>query len=52
VTEELLGEVIAFYRAAGTRVMNLHLAPEVLPADWPEICERLGLVKGGTLVKI
>jgi GNAT superfamily N-acetyltransferase len=53
VTEELLGEVIDFYRTAGARVMNLVLAPEVVPADWPGIRQRLGLVEqDGTGVKL
>lgn len=46
VTKDLIGEVLDFYRAAGGPVANFHLAPEVLPANWAEICEVLGLVEG------
>jgi GNAT superfamily N-acetyltransferase len=52
VTGELVGEVLDFFRAAGTPATNFHLPPEVLPADWAEICQAHGLTKGPTLVKL
>ena len=53
VTEQLVGEVIDFYRSAGARVMNLGLAPEVVPPDWAGICRRLGMVEqDGLRVKL
>lgn len=52
VTAELIGEVIGFYRVAGTPVANLHLAPDVLPGDWDEIRATYGLEPGGTIVKL
>ncbi|MFC9688998.1 GNAT family N-acetyltransferase [Kribbella sp. NPDC056951] len=47
----LIGEVIDFARGAGGDVMNFHLAPEVLPDDWAQICAEHGLTSGGTLMK-
>jgi ribosomal protein S18 acetylase RimI-like enzyme len=51
VTDELIGEVVDFYRAAGTRVANIHLAPEVIPAGWDAICAKYGIEQHGTLLK-
>jgi hypothetical protein len=42
VTEDLVGEVVDFYRGAGARVMNLGLAPEVVPPDWALQAARAG----------
>jgi hypothetical protein len=52
VTAELIGEVCGFYRSHGAAYATLEIAPDVLPADWPEICARLNLTPGGTLVKL
>jgi len=52
VTSELVGEVLDFFRAAGNPVTNFHLPPEVLPADWAEICQVHGLRQGATMVKL
>ena len=43
VTGQLLERVIAFYRAQGMPSAKLLLAPEALPADWLEVCAKLGL---------
>lgn len=51
VDSALIGEVLGFYRAAGTAAANFHLAPAVLPADWDKICAEHGLTRGATLVK-
>jgi len=47
----LIGEVLEVARAGQAGVMNFHLAPEVLPANWAEICAEHGLVAGATWVK-
>ncbi len=52
VTAQLIGQVVDFYREAGTASANLHLPPDVLPADWDEIRETYGLAPGGTVVKL
>lgn len=52
VTDELIGEVVDFYRAAGTPVVNLQLAPEVLPEDWDAICRKYGLERQTTVLKV
>ncbi|WP_344836279.1 GNAT family N-acetyltransferase [Kribbella ginsengisoli] len=52
VTAELIGEVVEFYRAAGTPIAHFNLAPDVLPADWDEIRAAYGLEAGGTVVKL
>ena len=52
MTGDLVGEVLDFYRAAGTAATNFHLPPEVLPADWAEICQVHGLRQGATMVKL
>jgi GNAT superfamily N-acetyltransferase len=52
VSSELIGEVVEFYRAAGTPAANFHLPPDVLPADWDEIRAKYGLEAGGTIVKL
>lgn len=46
VTSELIREVLDFYRAAGGPVANFHLAPDVVPPDWAEICAEHGLTQG------
>ncbi|MFB6720733.1 GNAT family N-acetyltransferase [Kribbella sp. NPDC056345] len=51
IDSALIGEILEVARAAGGRVLNFHLAPEVLPADWAEICAEYGIVAGGTWVK-
>ncbi|GAA0584890.1 GNAT family N-acetyltransferase [Kribbella sandramycini] len=51
IDSALIGEVLAFARSADARVLNFHLAPEVLPDDWDEICAEHGLTRGGTWVK-
>jgi GNAT superfamily N-acetyltransferase len=52
VTAELIDEICDFYRSEGTRVAVFQIAASQLPDDWPEICERVGLSAGGTLVKL
>lgn len=52
VTAELIGEVVDFYRDAGTVAANFHLPPAVLPTDWDEIRATYGLESGGTIVKL
>ncbi|SDP09562.1 GNAT family N-acetyltransferase [Actinacidiphila guanduensis] len=52
VTSELIAEVCAFYRAEGTPLAVLQLAPSVIPEDWAEICAREGIVGGSSWVKL
>ena len=52
VTAELIEEVCAFYRAAGTPRAVIQIAPSALPDDWAEICVKSGLVGGSTWVKL
>ncbi len=52
VTDEVVGEVVAIYRAAGEAVATLQVAPHALPEDWEDICGRHGLVRGSTWVKL
>lgn len=52
VTAELIAEVCAFYRAAGTRRATLQLAPSVIPDDWAEICAREGLTTTSSWAKL
>ncbi|WP_432132941.1 GNAT family N-acetyltransferase [Streptomyces tendae] len=52
VTADLVAEVCAFYRAEGTPVAFLQLAPSAIPEDWDDICGREGITGGSTLVKL
>ncbi|WP_328324309.1 hypothetical protein OHA70_32980 [Kribbella sp. NBC_00382] len=52
VSSELIGEVVEFYREAGTPAANFHLPPDVLPGDWDGIRAEYGLEAGGTIVKL
>jgi GNAT superfamily N-acetyltransferase len=51
IDSALIGEILETARAADARALNFHLAPEVLPANWAEICAEHGIVAGGTWVK-
>ncbi|TDD58660.1 GNAT family N-acetyltransferase [Kribbella antibiotica] len=51
IDSALLGEILDVARAAGGHALNFHLAPEVLPADWVDLCAEHGIVAGGTWVK-
>lgn len=52
VTRELVRDVLDLYRANGSAVACLQLAPAALPPDWPTICAELGLEDAGTWVKL
>ncbi|MFK3981752.1 GNAT family N-acetyltransferase [Micromonospora sp. NPDC050397] len=52
VTEKLIGEVIDFHREQGSPSARLQIAPEVLPADWDDICSAYGLTPAEQLVKL
>jgi ribosomal protein S18 acetylase RimI-like enzyme len=52
VTAALMREVTEFYRAAGTPLAVLQLAPAVLPPDWAAICAETGLEPGRHWVKL
>ncbi|EWM18390.1 LigA protein [Kutzneria sp. 744] len=52
VTAELMGEVCAFYRDAGTPKAVIQLAPTVIPEDWTEICAKQGITAGAKWVKV
>jgi hypothetical protein len=53
VTADLVQRVAAFYREHGASAARLHLLPQVLPPDWPDICARLNISDSGeVLVKL
>jgi len=53
VTAELMQRVAGFYREHGVSAALLHLPPQVLPPDWPDICARLNISDSGAgLVKL
>ncbi|WP_051798690.1 GNAT family N-acetyltransferase [Catenuloplanes japonicus] len=52
VTADLVGEMIAFFRAHGVAETGLQIAPPLLPPDWAEICARFGLTPGAPKVKL
>jgi GNAT superfamily N-acetyltransferase len=52
VTADLIEEVCAFYRDAGTPRAVIQIAPSLLPDDWAEICAKSGLVGGSSWVKL
>ncbi|WP_033344986.1 GNAT family N-acetyltransferase [Catenuloplanes japonicus] len=52
VTEDVLAEVVAFYRAARVLRASVQIAPSALPADWDEISTRHGLTAGATWMKL
>ncbi|WP_405056084.1 GNAT family N-acetyltransferase [Kribbella sp. NBC_01505] len=52
VTDELVGQILDLYGAAGVAGATLQLAPSVLPEDWQAIADRHGLVAGGQIVKL
>jgi hypothetical protein len=53
VTADLVQRVAAFYREHGASAARLHLPPQVLPPDWPDICARLNISDSGeVLVKL
>jgi GNAT superfamily N-acetyltransferase len=52
VTAELIREVCDFYRAEKTPQAAFQIAPALLPEEWPEICEREGIVAESSLVKL
>ncbi|MCE7011057.1 hypothetical protein LWC34_50880 [Kibdelosporangium philippinense] len=43
VTGELIESLLDFYRAEGSPLAVLQIAPEILPDDWPEICAKFGI---------
>ncbi|MFI5735360.1 GNAT family N-acetyltransferase [Kribbella sp. NPDC051587] len=51
IDSALIGEILDVARAGNGRVLNFHLPPQVLPANWAEICAEHGIVAGGTWVK-
>jgi GNAT superfamily N-acetyltransferase len=52
VTDDLIREILDFYREQGNAVATVQLAPSVLPADWPQIIARHDLRPGGQIVKL
>jgi GNAT superfamily N-acetyltransferase len=52
VTARLVEEVCDFYRAARTPQAGFQIAPAFLPADWPEICAREGIVQESSWAKL
>ncbi|SEH84408.1 Acetyltransferase (GNAT) domain-containing protein [Mycolicibacterium rutilum] len=52
VTPGLIDRVIDFYRAERSRGAVVQIAPEVLPDDWPRICERHGFKPDAEIYKL
>lgn len=52
VTRELVGDVLDFYRANGSTVACLQVAPAALPPHWSDICTELGLEDRSAWVKL
>jgi len=52
VTAGLVAEVLDFYRANGSAVACLQLAPDALPPDWDDTCAALGVRAGSNWVKL
>ena len=51
VDSDLIGEVLAVYRANDDEGAVIQIAPELLPADWDDIRARHGLAEGSRWVK-
>lgn len=51
-TGDVAAEVVDAYRAGGSRVAVLQVAPSVLPENWEDVCGRLGIVAGSVWVKL
>jgi hypothetical protein len=51
-TGEVAAEVLEAYRAGGSRVAVLQLAPGALPEDWADVCARWGIVASSVWVKL
>jgi GNAT superfamily N-acetyltransferase len=52
VTRATIQEIIGFYRANGTPTATIQIAPDLLPRDWPTICDEFGLTEGSTWIKL
>ncbi|MEU0188218.1 GNAT family N-acetyltransferase [Streptomyces sp. NBC_00510] len=52
VTPPLMEEVIDFYQERGIREATIQIAPSVIPEDWPDICEKLGIARGPVIRKL
>ncbi|GAB3871177.1 GNAT family N-acetyltransferase family protein [Terrabacter terrigena] len=52
VTDALVRAVLEVYRASGSAVAVLQLAPAALPEDWDDICGRHGIVGGTVWAKL
>jgi GNAT superfamily N-acetyltransferase len=48
ITTQLLEQVTEFYREQGISATRLQLAPDVLPADWADICAKLNIHDSGS----
>ncbi|GAB6903346.1 GNAT family N-acetyltransferase [Kineosporia succinea] len=52
VTGELIGELVAFYRANETVRAGIQIAPSLLPEDWDDIAVAHGLKPGSGIHKL
>lgn len=48
VTAELVARIVEFYKEQGMSTASLAFAPEVLPADWPDICARFNIARAAS----
>lgn len=52
ITDALIGQVMAFYRANRSPRAVLQIAPEALPSNWDEIAAAHGLRPGHNIQKL
>jgi GNAT superfamily N-acetyltransferase len=52
VSVSLMEHVAGFYRDRGVSTALVPLAPEVVPADWADICEKLNISESGSWMKL
>jgi ribosomal protein S18 acetylase RimI-like enzyme len=52
VTRETIAEIVDFYLASGTPSATIQIAPDLVPADWDQICAEFGLSTDHSWVKL
>jgi len=52
VTRQTIAEIVDFYLASGTPSATIQIAPDLVPADWADICAEYSLVTDSSWVKL
>lgn len=52
VDRDTVAEIVDFYLDCGTPSATVQVAPDLLPADWSDICAEFGLVSDSSWVKL